>query len=171
MLESTPLVVVQFVSLAKSFCNRIADKNSEDDDYESTVSITSKDNKRINLPPLPNHVYTCPMEVDEGEQPLVLEQCGPVGLSRDQLSKTMEVDTLLRSASAFVAGYDIDKLVKSKFGENWCVKIDDKFIYPRQWVNLEGDAVEGTWRNILFAIISILMIYPGISLVSILNMF
>lgn len=143
----------------------------EDDDYENIISITSKGNKAIQLPPLPNHIYTHPMEVDECRQIPILEHCGPVGLSKDQVPNNMEIDAILGSASAIVAGYDTDRLVKSKFGENWCVKINDKYVYPRQWVKLEGNAVESTWRSVLFALISTLMIYPGISLVSGLNVF
>ncbi|TIB38264.1 hypothetical protein E3P86_01725 [Wallemia ichthyophaga] len=136
----------------------------QDDDYENIISITSKGNKAIQLPPLPNHIYTHPMEVDECRQIPILEHCGPVGLSKDQVPNNMEIDAILGSASAIVAGYDTDRLVKSKFGENWCVKINDKYVYPRQWVKLEGNAVESTWRSVLFALISTLMIYPGISL-------
>lgn len=105
------------------------------------------------------------MEIDECDD-ILLEQCGPIGLLKGEKLTDKEVKKLLNTSSAFIAGYDVAKLVKSRFEENWCLNMGHKLIHPRQWINLKGDTVIEIWNNVLFAIIGTLMIYPGISIVS-----
>lgn len=105
------------------------------------------------------------METDECDD-ILLDQCGPIGLLKGEKLTDKEVKKMLNTSSAFITGYDAARLVKSKFEKNWCLAIGDKLVHPRQWIDLKGNTVIEIWNNVLFAIIGILMIYPGISMVS-----
>ena len=104
------------------------------------------------------------MDVDWQVVP-VIDLYGAVGLPSYQVPDTLDVDTLVQSASVFVAGYDNDRLVKSEFVDHWRIKVNDRTFYPRQWVDTEGNNITDIWNGLLYAIIGTLLTHPGTTLV------
>ena len=77
---------------------------------------------------------------------------------------------------AFWTGYQASFLVSGHFAEHWTVKISlpdvpIRKIFPRRWIDVNGHVISEIWRTGLRAITGTVLLHPGISQVSPINVF